>query len=104
MSVNSRPRLRHSGAILFSVILVARAGISLVAFAGGSDGEINPNAHATLVVVAALGTCVALGALILAASRWSAARSARWRVLGALWLMCFALMLLEWTVGLASSG
>lgn len=104
VSRNSRLRVRPVATTLVSVLFVARAGISLVYFAGGGDASINRNAHATLVVVASLGTCVALGALVVSASEWGGARAPRRGLLGVLWLVCVLLMLIEWILSLASSG
>ncbi len=103
VSRDSRPRLRYLGAILFSAVLAGYAGLALVSFAGGGAAD-NPNAHAILIVDASVRTCIALGALILSTSQWRGARAARWDVLKGLWLLCVALMLIEWTLSYASSA
>jgi hypothetical protein len=104
MPAFSEARLRIIAAIVLSTIFVVRAGFSLIYFALGGDGEVDPDVHAFLIVAAALGTCAAVAALILSISRWRKAGAARRGPLGALWLGCVALMLLEWTASLVSSG
>lgn len=100
-----RSKKRHLAAALLSAILVARAGVSLVFFATGGNEYSNPNAIPVLIAVSALGTLVALGALILSASSWGHATGpARWRVLKILWALCAVLLVIEWTLALGSSG
>jgi hypothetical protein len=96
---------RYLAASLFSVILVGRAGVSLVFFAKGGDAYTNPNAIPTFIVISALGTLVAFGSLILSVSLWwRTTRPERWRGLKLLWVLCAVLLLIEWTLALGSSG
>jgi hypothetical protein len=100
-----RGNKRYLAAVLLSVMLVGRAGVSLVFFARGGNTYTNPNAVHALIVVSALGTLVAFSLLILSASSWwHATRPARWQALKILWALCAVLLLIEWTVALGSSG
>jgi hypothetical protein len=100
-----RSNKRYLTAILLSVVLTGRAAVSLVFFASGGNGYTNPNAIPALIAVSALGALVAFGSLILSASsRWQTTGPARWQALKILWVLCAALLAIEWIVALGSSG
>jgi uncharacterized membrane protein len=96
---------RRVAAVALSAVLLARAGASLIFLAAGGNRYTNQTARPTLVAISAVATLVALISVILSASSCRhARRSAPWRALKGLWLLSLLLLLLEWTLGLASSG